>query len=350
MNNNEQLLMKNKIFDELLKTKSAAKTSNDNQIKIRCKFCGDSRNQDHSHMYVGVMNTQQFMIGYHCKKCQSSGVVSKDFLEMYDIKNVELNVFLKKNRISTIIKKNINSNTLVNNYNIPDEILQEDKFKIDYLSSRFNRKITKDDLKQYKIVLNLNQFLKFNNINLYRDTNTNKMELKTLVEEYTKTCVGFLSFDNNIIQFRNINSNVIRYKYSNLQINKDFKNPLLYVVKKNIDLISRKPKIIIAEGIFDIIGVKERFCLDDDVDSVLCSPCGKSFKVALNQIIKMTGFVDSDVFLYVDKDTNRDIDKGFFNNHMSQFIPNFNITIVYNDKGKDFGEMSEEIDIKTYKL
>ena len=68
----------------------------------------------------------------------------------------------------------------------------------------------------------------------------------------------------------------------------------------------------------------------------------KAYRRVLDQILKMTCFLDADINIFADNDPDSSLDfyKQIFKDYRSIFP---NINIYYNEKGKDFGDLSKPI-------
>lgn len=338
------------ILEDLLKVPGSLPAGKD-QIRMHCPIC----NHPKPKLYVGINKSllPKMILGYDCKHCSFQGTVGQKFLQMFDITGNEDYVKDIKQRKSIV--KTVNPITKMEKLDlkIPDKILPEDEFKMDYLSKRFGRKVTIKDLKTYKIVLNFKQFFEFNNFDYlqFEDNKERRKNIEFLADEYSKHFVGMLSVDNNKINFRNLNSEVFKNKrYMVYVINKNIGNPYMYLPDIPIDLMAAQPTIHMAEGNYDIIGVKEYFMFDEDYSNIFVAiGTKKAYSRVLKQVLKMTGFLNAKLNIYADNDMDSDLDT--YRSMLKEFRPLFEeISVIYNEavdeKGKpckDFGDLSKPI-------
>ena len=100
----------------LLQLPDAKLTTDGKEIRLRCRYCGDSRKQSERHMYVQLPNGIQPMF-YNCFRinCSAKGIVTWDKLEDWgvmlsesDIKDIiDYNKFINKNMDFRIRDKDI---------------------------------------------------------------------------------------------------------------------------------------------------------------------------------------------------------------------------------------------------
>lgn len=352
-----------KILQFLLTIPGSVKV-NDNQIRMHCPVCNKKDNK----LYVGLSHNPAFtskglkILGYGCKQCLFSGNVGKKF---YDTLGIKVDKDLMNfQSIKTGVPKTINkiSKYETLNLRIPDFVRPEDKFKLDYLSKRFNRKLTMKDIFTYKIVLNLHDLYTFNNLDILQFTDKSDkkacMSIKYLIDEFSKHFVGILSVDNNKVNLRNINSERLKSKrYMVHVINKNIGNPYLYIPSTKIDLLTPTPTICLAEGNYDIIGAKELYYPEDRTDVVFAAIGTRTaYKRAINQIMKMTGFVNANIHIFADNDKDTDLRwyEEMFKD-MRHLLDTIHIHYnVANDSNgnpcKDFGNLSNPVELQSYTI
>ena len=356
------------ILEDLLKVPGSLPAGQD-EIRMLCPVCRHPKPK----LYVGLYKAllPKKVLTYDCKHCQFQGGVGPKFLKMFNVEpNQEyLEGMKKQSRSSTKI---INPVTKMEKMDlkIPDRILQQDEFKVKYLEGRFGRKITVKDLKTYKIVLNFNDFFEFNNVDptVYIDkTDERKYQYQLfLFNEYTNHFVGMLSVDNNKLNLRNINSKALANKrYMVHTINKSITNPYMYMPDIPIDIMSVHPTINMAEGNYDIIGAKETYFLNEDYSDVFVAVgTRKAYKRVLNQIMKMTGFINAKINIFADNDGDingmNNID--FYKDLFKEFRPlyeditlNYNVADYTDENGrvipcKDFGNLSHPIKLEKVEI
>ena len=152
-------MIQDELRDILLQIPSAKLCSGGKELVLRCKYCEDSKNPNHAHMYInlGYNDTPLF---FNCFKCHTSGIVTHDKLLSWGL-NVDINSMSKligynKYVLSLDKNKKYNNNNTVyrlNNYYISNNKLSEVKLK--YINKRLGLNLTYNDLLENKIVLNL---------------------------------------------------------------------------------------------------------------------------------------------------------------------------------------------------
>ena len=112
-----------------------------------------------------------------------------------------------------------------------------------------------------------------------------------------------------------------------------------------MDLLTDKPKIVLAEGAYDIICIKNRFYADDNKD-VIFGAVGSaaSYVKGLMKLFEISCFFDAEIIIYGDQD----IPLEFYYKKFHKLLRNNKFTIIKNKKNKDFGDINEKysLDIK----
>ena len=248
---------------ELLKGRGAYHHSvNNKQHYTRCPFCGDSRNLAHAHLSVKIDLESDAPMVYRCLKCPASGLVTDTFIE-------ELGLYIDdedKKALRTYTRKAMKYANLVNleveKYIVP--LYQSNPLndtKLNYINNRLGIDLTYSDARNYKILLNLFDFMKFNEISSIEGLSFKMM--KTLNDYY----VGFLSCNNNCIVFRDI-TKTQKYRYFKVVLNEKNVNPdTFYAMPNKISLLyTNDINIHVAEGVFDIISIKENIVKSSEND------------------------------------------------------------------------------------
>lgn len=318
------------------------------EISVRCPFCGDSDNLDHSHLYIGFdVSEEGISLPYHCKKCGSSGGnIDYDlYIRVTGIPDDEINKFLSKLHKNTkLLKKALSIEDIdIPIWKLQDRPSEDLKFrksdmeKIGFFFKRTGIKLSPGKIKQFKIVLNLKKFLKEND--LKKDYLDEKFRyiLNKLSDDY----IGFLSYYNNFIYLRHklYNPPGGEPKHYRLKLN-GYKGRFLYIPSNyKIDLMCDKPKLALTEGVFDLINVQNRFYTSDTSDVIFAASGSKaSFNSTINEVIGMTGFVDLEVTLYADSDV--DI-KRVKRDMYGPLSDSYKAKVIYHKGLKDFGNIEE---------
>lgn len=328
------------------KLKVCKLNSSQTEINIRCPFCKDSiKDPLKGHLYI--QNGSPYK--YYCQKCQSSGVVNSEFLELLEVTDyslinkiqIEYKEYKKKSRIKYGESLNFLNNKQVY---FPEPKIKKDFIKKEYLEKRLGVEFTNEDLNKFKIVLSLKEFLRQNNLySIIENNKNNKFFMKNIftIEE---NCIGFLSTDKSIIIFRSLDKSLTGYRYNNFALFPDISDSKkTYTISNQLDMTSSLFEINIAEGPIDIIGVYNNVKNKEmKNNNIYIANAGKSFTVTSN-FIKKLGILNTDINIYSDKD----VDLNFYK-HLMKIDPFYQmngINIYYNNKNKDFGVTKDEIEL-----
>lgn len=335
---NETIYIYGKIKEYLSNLHVYRPTLNGDEVAIRCPFCPDGKSANSAHFYIGFKDD---IILYECKKCAASGRFTYNILNKLDIYDKEIEKFLR-NKYKFATKKINNIGMIINNYKIPEEYSDKDLDKIFYFENRTGVNINKTNIKKYRVVVNLREFLELNKIDIPN---------KILVNDLSRRYIGALSYDKNTVSLRqvirsNTTGSKTHYRYS---LNPEIKQGYFYIPETTIDIMTPSPKIILAEGgFFDIICIKNRYYPSDTTDTVFASVGGVSgYKTVLKKILSITGFVNAEVVVYSHDDIPIDTYRNQIFSIYKNLLP---IKILYNENGKDFGNINDIIKIKKYKL
>src|SRR5574344_482377 len=357
------------VLNELLKVPGSLPAGED-EIRMHCPVCNHPKPKLYVGLYRGLLPRK--VLTYDCKHCNFQGGVGNKFLRMFNIDPIDdYTKSIKKMGRSIFKTVNPITGMTKNEFKVPDFINPKDQFKLDYLSGRFGRQVTLNDVKTYKIVLNFRDFCIFNKINPIKyleTTDENKIKYaEFLFDHYTDHFVGMLSADNNKINFRNINDNDTRLKNKRYMVHvfdKKINNPYMYMPDLTFDIMCKKPTINLAEGNNDIIGAKELYFLNEDYSNVFVAiGPRKAYKRAIMQIMKMTGFLNAKINIFADNDIDlRDpgskYSLGWYTDMFKDIRPCFeDITINYNmaenkdgHPYKDFGNLSNPVQLEKFDI
>ena len=321
-------------------------TSGGKELVIRCPYCGDSsKSEVHAHLYIKMNDDHAFP--FYCQKCMASGLLDKNLLKDLGINNYELSSNLtsinkEAKTLEKRYRKNLNDNFSIRKLNtnklIIPEYTNKSKKKLDYLNSRFSFNLTPEEyINNYKVIFSFKDFLLKNEIEYIMCSD---YMLKKLIKGY----VGFLSADYNYIIFRNIEPNCEKkYRYYNYQIFDYDNSNKFYIVKDKINLLQPKIDVVLTEGIFDIIGVKEYF-FKDAKNTIFSAVCGKGYNLVLNYLSRL-GFMDMNIHIFSDGDVPIEKYKAMIK--YSNAMKNNRITIYYNSIEKDYGIKLDRIKLKS---
>jgi hypothetical protein len=331
------------LITELLKTKAAKPNRNgDEVVQVRCPFCGDSDNQSHTHMYIAKKEDGTFT--YDCKRCPSQGVVTPDFLHRLNINNIAFDEFIKTINAATGHSK---SHTMT----LDDEKklvvyyppTKGDDRKLVYLNNRTKLDFSKKSVyEEYKCITNVDEFYRMNEI-------PPPLFATEHPKEWKEDLIGFLSYDDKSMSLRNISGNGLRYMIT--QFNPLKKSPFMYIPQSSILILSEKPVLVMTEGVFNLVNIKNHFFTEDNYDTIFVAVASrKNYLRALMMTLLKTCFFGATVIMYVDKEANFDLDN--YRSLFGSFLSSFNFKFIMNKTGKNFDDLSVEqpFDFSVYKL
>ena len=275
------------------------------EVIIRCFYCGDSTNLNHTHMYLSVPQNNEEISLYHCKKCNSSGIVNDEFLRKIGCNDANILVSLAQHNAEVLKLPKYKQLKKIDIYSLNNYYVTDNKFsriKLDYINNRIGSKFTYDDIIKLKMFINLSDIV-----------NPNKLELTRSIDickQLDTHFIGFISYDNSFAILRQVfNKNLIKSinkRYINYNIiNKttDIKN--FYVIPSLVDIKNKQPiKIHIAEGPFDILSIYYNLNNCNMNQNIYIASGGKSYLQALEFILKETGIINYEIHIYPDKDVN----------------------------------------------
>lgn len=346
--------IKEQVIEALYERSTYIKKVNNTEYRTRCKFCGDSqKNRNTGHLYIKINPEDNYPMVYHCFKCEASGIVDGEFLNIMEIDDVNLKSSVKSlNKTSDKLK---NNNFINGDY---DNIMFDYKrpeikrcVKTEYIERRLGKTLSDDDLTSLKTITSLRDFLILNNIH---DLQLPNYYLHKLENNY----VGFLSYGNSHILFRDITGkeNLKWIKYPITEQSKQSR--LFYSVESVVDIFSNDTiNINLAEGVFDIASCV--FNINNSTEnSINIAVCGKHYLSILNKLL-MLGFVGSNINLNIYADNDLEFNKnsknpttlGYFQKLLYKYKYLYGrINILYNVIGKDIGVPINEISLAKYKL
>ena len=310
----------------LKNVKPAYLTTNQKELRVRCPYCGDSKsNKSHAHLYIEMKPPFKF----YCQKCSTGGILSHETLRDFQIYDSNLAVTIHKINKSipkTLGTKSYKNNILINN--LYDEDIEERN--LEYIERRFDSSFDISELNsKFKCVLNPPRFINDNNINLGGNTFD------------FSNAVGFISSANSYVVFRDV-SGMQKKRYNNLNLSPDLEIPggKIYNIRNTIDIMKNN-KLIITEGIFDIIGVYKNIYDSDDNGNIFAAACGKGYNSVISYFVHR-GIYDINVEIFSDSD----VPPEFYSN-LKRSCPYIEkITVFYNEKSKDYGVPKSEIKLR----
>jgi hypothetical protein len=331
---------KTELIKVLLSLNDAKLVAGNNELIVHCptEYCKTHHQGSKPHFYISLQEDNIFK--FNCKHCDYKGILTPYVMHQFGIERPEIDEFLisnNKSNLKNIIGKKEKNNSFI----IPSNYTKQDIFKLNYLQERTGIDFTKkENIINYRIIIDLNRFLLLNNINL----TTMKTNIK---DEISNNFVGFLSSNDNVLNLRNIKSRFFTQRYINIKIDKTINSPFLYIPPTNINILFEYPRIVLSEGAFDILCIKNQYYPKDSIDTIFAA-CGAygSYKRALIKLIKLTGFIGGELLFYSDKD----VKLSWYENKFKDFKSIYKIKVIYNKFGKDFGRIREKMQPEIFNI
>ena len=272
--------------------------SGGNEIACPCPFCGDRRPK----LYIGPFNDPNTPIQYNCFVCKVKGYIDQSFLDDLGIAQQIDPEILKSNHVSDYKAGYYKNNQ---RYNLRYDFITSNQltdYKLKYINDRLGTQLTYQDCIANKIILNLNDLLMSNNINfLTRHPKT--------VEQLNNYFIGFLTRSCASLNMRNIISGSyaeskleesLQQKYINYKVFKNTPDDDYYILPCVLDT-RKHVKLFIAEGPFDVLGIKYNLIRSDD-NCVYIAGKGKAYEKALYWFIYTAMPYSMEVHFFPDKD------------------------------------------------
>lgn len=332
--------------------KSASTASGGRVINCRCFFCPDSRNPSSKHMYISIPQNKNEPSLYYCHKCHASGVVTYRSLIDWDIYDDKIAMDLidhnkkcsKDGRMAKLINK---THYIVRNSTTTDNDIS--RFKLAYINDRLGTNFTYQELRELKIILNLGDILRDNNI-----TNLTRDEL--IVNQLDINFLGFLSIDNAFLNMRRIcNEGLVEKSIDKRYINyklydKYDTSERFYTIPTKIDLCTpNRIKVHIAEGPFDILSIYKNIRKEEV--GIYTSIAGSNYKGLVMYFLETYKLPYVEFHIYPDNDKHGSTNKI---QRIADYLKPLNIPVylhrnLYPDE-KDFGVRPDHIKESIIKL
>lgn len=293
---------------ELLKTLPVCKpSSNLRNWVVRCPYCGDSRTANHGHFSIRIDEQSSAPMIYRCLRCNDSGVLTIQTLE-------DLGLYVNGDLSSGIqLVNRFGSNSAyfkdrVKRFKVPvPNDTAENAQKLDYINQRLGINLTYEECAEYKIVLSIVEFMRFNGIKLSKENNGASINLPIRsLKEFEQNYLGFLSSNNNKLTMRDFTPDQHGFfgRYYKITIDLMNQSPnTFYGLKNQFDLLYNDSiDVHISEGTFDILSVYRNFEHADTQNSLFFASCGYGFSTILKYLIYMGVTTDINLHIYSDAD------------------------------------------------
>lgn len=325
----EQRIRSDNIRNLIISRVSPAKLSVDRmEISVRCPYCGDSV-KDLTHGHFNISLEPPFYV--HCFKCNKGGVLNSTILNDLKIYDNEIVVDIIEARKGMVATENIQNKVIFKKRDIIYEDNEISKRNLEFFNNRYGKEFDPEYIsKKFKCILDPIEFARKNRIRLYEGFDFSNS-------------IGFLSSDGMYAIFRDT-SGKQKIRYNNLFLGDQSEGgSKIYNLRSSLDLCSEKVTLVMAEGIFDIIGIYEHFYKDNDENHIFAAACGNTYNAVIDKFIKL-GFLDMDIIIYSDKDV--DLYKLRKQKRENEFISQNQITVYYNDIDKDYGIPKDRIQLR----
>jgi hypothetical protein len=296
--------------------------STSKNIICRCPYCEYQQTKKHYHLYISLEAPI-----FHCfhNDCQKAGTISKlcNKLEGRDISEQ----FIDKEKIKEIQKNDIKISVPKIKKTIITPELDTDLFKEKSLYLKGRLKYSVQNLNCVKgLIFDVNKFVSLNQIPITDD-------LQRVINYLQSNFVGFLTEDESIVMFRNIDDQA-QFRFFKL-----FIEPTRYL--DYYKLSGGNPNsnhVVIAEGIFDIFNeqIYDYTSIRKDV-KLYAAALSTSYEALIKSLVFNEKIYRIDVSVLSDRGVNLDYYKKikYFNSHIIN-----RMDVYYNRNEKDFGGIS----------
>lgn len=312
---------------------------------VRCFSCLDSDNPNHAHLSIGLVPPFYFQ----CHRCKFSGSVNEKFLiSLGVVITPQIKAILEENRkavITDIKSKGIEGTRQTNNIikNIADStklripvidrnVVLRNRYKYDYLCNRFNKKFLLEDLALFKTVFDIKELIRLNYIMTLPKT-------VDVMDKLNNDYIGFMNFANDTLINRII-LNTDGERYYDLSFNKS--SFRFYTFATKLDLTLPTLKLVVAEGIFDVIGLYNAF--PKLRDCIFVAMLGHGINSLIKFFIKL-GFLSQEIYLFSDDEIPPEDFKRQVWKYKLPAELKFKIHYMTNDIDHDYGVPAENIKV-----
>lgn len=282
---NDIASIKMQILDKIEEVSPVFHRVGENQIRIRCPVCGDSRKDPYkSHMYLKCDLTSNEPILYNCflANCNAHGKVDKEFLEKMGIAVEGMEIFDNTifNKIRSLKSMDID---------ILTDDVDMNSMQKKYIEHRLGGGFTPDDYKRFRIVWNIeNIATRLSNQKTIDRLPSNQNTISFLADNKSYLITRTFAEDNG---WRKIKL----FDYGNIY----------YMIESSFNLFTDEDVYInIAEGIFDILSVYKNF--NTGTNSAYIASLGSDYISALQYLIAKGLFgKNTHVRIYIDSEINK---------------------------------------------
>ena len=290
--------------DYLVEHFHGKRASGGKECIIRCPYCGDSKDKNKAHLYIGLHRQNQAIV-FNCFKCNTGGSIGIDFFRTLGIYDTDLINLVLQHNSALGLDTSLSRRFITNYSHIPENTIipiydnEEYAKKLSYINRRIGTHYTYHDLQNYRIILNLRDYLESNGIQVYS-------RHPMIVDQLAFGFVGFLSVDNTHIILRRVVPEEkvhesIRTRYVNYTINDH--GYAFFCIREGLDMLVPNT-IHIAEGPFDALSIHDNL-LSFQMNKLVFSSNGKEgLDTVLKYLIwvKKMQFFNTTFHIYIDND------------------------------------------------
>lgn len=333
-------------------------------IAIRCPYCGDSKKDSRdAHFYIKCKPDERdskVLFSYNCFLCgKKSKIMSVETAKKIGVTEstlLEYIASLSNTKLSTFRKSGTNVIANKLSYDVDDSVKiktnDDVSYKKKYLWNRLHWKDICENPEKYKVVLNLRQFFMQNKLQPNPDYGR---YVKSLLKNLHNNGIGFVSFDNTHINFRDITPKPER-RYTQYLIypkRRMSKNGInaetsgIYMIPSNVNIMSPSLKLVMAEGPFDILRVFSDFYKAiSRPDTIFASVANShGYQACITKLLEY-GMMFDEIEIFSDADVNID----YYKRSIKPAVPDAKLIIHYNKKAKDVGDINDPIELSTLTL
>lgn len=274
-------------------------------VNCRCFYCSDSKNISHGHFYISIPQNDDDPSLFYCQKCKVGGMVTPEKLIEWNIFDSDISAKISSiNRRASRNPKNIKYFGY-SKYNIKYDFISDDdlsRAKLSYINNRLGSELNYMDCINLKIILNLYDLFKSNNLRYTRD--------ERIVNQLDSGFVGFLSHDNAFLNMRKISDKIqfhksIDKRYVNYNLVGKYDNTCrFYSIPTSIDL--KYPiHLHVAEGPFDILSIYLNV-VQNHFNNVFAAVGGSGYKGLIRYFISVFKTPNLIIHVYPDNDQSRE--------------------------------------------
>ncbi len=291
--------------------------SGDKEFLCRCPFCGDSVHLKSAHFYINLPSSDETPVMYHCKKCNTSGVLNRSVLRQLGVELIDQDVLSdlisRHKKLNGNFIRGSNKNKSIYKFKTSNNFIsinENTEYKLKYINNRLGLNLSYQDILDCKIVLNLYDLWNDKSNNWYlRNTRD-----KRIMDELNDSFIGFLGYNNGVLNMRNLKDKKDYTKYLNKRyVNYNLFNSedlegtsKYYIIPTTIDTLNPDPvKIHIAEGPFDVLSIFYNLYNGDKYNSIYASIEGKSYVNIVKFFLADLKIINAEIHIYFDNDVKQ---------------------------------------------